>query len=449
MSQHSPILHRDLRGDHRVAARGHGVYLYDTTGRRYLDAAGGSAVNVIGHGVAEITAELPYLHAELTYTYGDTFVNPWQLELADRVSAMSPIRDPWIMFVSSGSEATETAIKLARQFHVERGNANKWKVISRWQSYHGNTIGAAALSGRPSWRDMFDPYFFHVPRVSAPYGYRAPTGLSDADLVGYWAEELERVIFHEGAETISAFIAEPVLGSSLVGVVPPPGYYQRIREICDEHDILFIADEVLAGYGRTGRNFSIDHWSVVPDIITAAKGVGSGYTSIGVCILAERIGATIRDTSGRHTQGFTYSGLPIACHIATKVNDFIVQHDLVEHSRTAGLYLRARLEELQQKHDAIGDVRGLGTLAGIEFVADRTTKEPFDPAMRVAQSVVRACAERGVIVNTGTPSSAYGAGGDQIQITPPYVISNPEIDELVDALDGAITETLASVRVGS
>lgn len=434
----SAVFHRDLTRPQKMIERSSGMYIYDTEGRGYLDGVGGVAVNIIGHAVPEITDAIGRHGSELSFAYSAVFTNPWQEQLADALVKMSPFDNASVYFVSGGSEANETAIKLARQYHLERGNRSKWKVMSRWQAYHGNTLATLGLSGRPTWRHGFDPYFVPNPRVSAPYAYRAPHGIDEAALADYWIEEFERVIFHEGAETISAFIAEPVIGSSLVGVVPPADYYQRIRAICDRHDILFIADEVLAGYGRTGKNFSIDHWGVLPDILTAGKGVGSGYVPIAACVVSEHVADTIKNGSGRHSQGFTFSGMPMSCFIGTRVYDYVQEHNLVDRSARMGEYLHAGLRALKGRTEAVGDVRGLGLLAGIELVEDRASKKPFAAERHIAKRVVAACEDAGLLVLEGTPDANYGNGGDLIQISPAYIIDEPQIDEMLQIIENSI-----------
>ena len=414
------------------------MYVEDADGRRYLDGVGGIAVNIIGHAVPEITRDLHSRREEMSFTYGAVFTNPWQEELARRLVDMSPFEKASAYLVSGGSEANEVAIKLARQYHLERGQSSKWKIVSRWEGYHGNTLATIAISGRPSWRHGFDPYFVTSPKVSAPYEYRAPVEIDRDRLVDYWIEEFRQLLFHEDPRTVAAFIAEPVIGTSLVGVVPPPGYYEGIRQVCDENDVLFIADEVLAGYGRTGKNFSIQHWDVLPDIITVGKGVGSGYAPLAACILSAHVADTIADGSGRHTQGFTYSGNALACYIGVQVNEYVREHQLIARSAEMGQYLHARLGDLKDCTSAIGDVRGRGLLGGIELVADRDTKQPFPESQLVAAGVVAECAAHGVLV-AAAPRGTLPQGGDLLQVSPAYVIEEAEIDRLVEVLGKAIS----------
>ena len=436
------VFRRDLATPQPVAVRGAGMYVEDGDGKRYLDGVGGIAVNIIGHAVPEITRDLHARREELSFTYGAVFTNPWQEELARRLVDMSPFDRASAYLVSGGSEANEVAIKFARQYHLERGQSSKWKIVSRWEGYHGNTLATSAVSGRPSWRHGFDPYFVTSPKVSAPYAYRAPAEVDHGRLVDYWIDEFRQLLFHEDPRTVAAFIAEPVIGTSLVGVVPPPGYYEGIRQVCDENDVLFIADEVLAGYGRTGKNFSIEHWDALPDMITAGKGVGSGYAPLAACILSGAVADTIADGSGKHTQGFTYSGNALASYIGVQVNDYVNEHRLIERSAELGGYLQAQLRELAESTPAIGDVRGKGLLGGIELVSDRCTKQPYPEERGVAAGVVAECAAQGVLVAAG-PRGTLLDGGDLLQISPAYIVERAEIDRIVDVLGTAISIVVA------
>ena len=444
-SSGSPVMHRNLRRDYVEIARGKGVYLYDTDGRAYLDAVGGVAVNVIGHGVQEIGDAIAANVEQTSFAYSAAFTTPWQEQLAARLVSIAPYDDASVFFTSGGSEANETAIKLARQYHVERGNSQKWKVVARWQSYHGNTLTTLAVSGRPSWRGPYDPYLMSAPHIVPPYCYRCPLGKTYPTCGVACADDLERTILLEGPETISAFIAEPVVGTSLAGVVPVPEYYAKIREICDRYDILFIADEVLTGYGRTGKAFSIDHWGVRPDILTLGKGAGSGYVPLAACIADASVVDVLRAGSGRFLHGFTYSGMPISCFVGVQVFDYVVKHSLFERSATNGAYLHEQLARMAVQREHVGDIRGLGMLAGVEIVADRETRQPFDKALGITDRVVAAAEQRGLLLREGTPDANYGAGGDQIQISPPYVISTAEIDELVALLGESIDVVLDGI----
>lgn len=403
----SAVLHRDLTKSYRQFVAGDGVYLIDDAGRRYLDAAGGVAVNVVGHGERKITDAIAAHGAEVNYVYGAAFTSPWQEELARDLAGVTKLTAPKVFFCSGGSEANETAVKLARQYHVERGEPRRWKIISRWQGYHGNTLGMLSVSGRPSWRSIHDPYLFQVPHIDPPYCYRCPYGLTYPSCGVRCAEDLERTIRLEGPETIAAFIAEPVIGTSVTGVVPVPEYYSRIREICDEFGILFIADEVLCGYGRTGRSCAIDHWGVVPDIITMGKALGSGYAALAACVADEHVVEALRRGSGQFVHGFTYSGLPLSCFIGVQVYDMIQDACLFDRSAEQGKYLFEQLAVLS-RHPIVGDIRGLGLLAGVEFVADRETRRPFPTELNLTERIVTRAEERGLLLRQGVGGANYG-----------------------------------------
>lgn len=441
----SSVLHRDLKREYKSVVRGEGVYLFDQDGRRYLDAVGGVAVNIIGHGVQEIGDAVARNVQQTSFAYGAAFTSPWQEELARNLVTIAPFDEASVYFTSGGSEANETAVKLARQYHLERGNAQKWKVVSRWQSYHGNTLTTLGLSGRPSWRGPYDPYLIPSPHIVPPYCYRCPFERTYPSCGVACADDLERTILQEGPETISAFIAEPVVGTSLAGVVPVPEYYARIREICDRYDILFIADEVLTGYGRTGKAFSIDHWGVRPDILTLGKGVGSGYVPLAACIADAAVIDPLRSGGGKFTHGFTYSGMPISCFIGQQVFDYVMEHDLFAASATNGAYLHERLRDMAETREYVGDVRGLGMLAGVELVADHESKRPFPREQAITDRIVIDAEARGLLLREGTPDANYGRGGDQIQISPAYVITREQIDVVVDLLAESIDAVVATV----
>jgi adenosylmethionine-8-amino-7-oxononanoate aminotransferase len=436
----SSVFYRDFNRPWKAFKSGDGCYLIDEDGRRYLDAAGGVAVNIVGHGETRIVEALRSFEHEVNYVYGAAFTSSWQEELATDIVGISPFDSGRVFFTSGGSEANETAVKLARQYHVERGEPRRWKVISRWLGYHGNTLSMLSVSGRPSWRSLYDPYLFNSPKIDPPYCYRCPYQKSFPSCEIACADALERAILLEGPETVAAFIAEPVLGTSVSAVVPVPGYYERIREICDQYGVLFISDEVLCGYGRTGTAFAINHWDVVPDIITIGKGLGSGYAPLAACLASDEVVDVIKKGSGRFVHGFTYSGLTLSCFIGVQVFDLIMEKQLFKQSKSMGAYLLERLTPLAERHEMIGDVRGLGLLAGIEFVADRSTRRPFDPSLEVTERVVALAEGKGLLLRQGAADANYGKGGDHVQISPPYVIGPQEINEMVEILDAVLTE---------
>jgi adenosylmethionine-8-amino-7-oxononanoate aminotransferase len=435
---------RDFAKTYPIMVRGKGVFLYDQAGREYLDAAGGIAVVNVGHGVPEIIAAMTEQAQKVAFVHGGSFANEPGIALAEELATWAPKGLGHVLLLNGGSEATETAMKLARQYHLERGKAGKYRIISRWTSYHGNTIGALSMSGRTAWRREFTPYLLNFPKIEAPYCYRCPYGKTTATCGTACAEALERVIMLEGADSIAAFIAEPVIGTSAAGATPPPEYYPRIREICDKHDILFIADEVINGIGRTGRNFGIDHWDVVPDIITTAKPLSGGYAPLAAVLLHDKVVNAIAKGSGHTMQGFTYSGHPVSAAVGLAVLKYIKAHDLVANAARIGHLLLERLKSLK-RFPITGDVRGTGLMIGVEFVADQASKRPFPPELGVTRRIVEATFEQGVMVVPGMSGMIDGVNGDHIQITPPYTFSEANVEQLVTALEKAVQKVITQV----
>ena len=442
----SAVFYRNVKHPLEKIVRGEGVYLYDAKGRRYLDAVGGTSVVSIGHGVKEIYEAVGREAGNITYAFSGHFTTRWQEELAEAILSVAPADMRKVYFMCSGSEANETAVKMARQYHLHRGKPRKYKIIARWQGYHGITLGMLALSGRPSWREPFDPYLMSVPRISPPYCYRCPYDKTYPGCAVACADELERCILQEGPDTVAAFIAEPIIGTSVTGVVPVPEYYKKVREICDRHDMLFIADEVLCGYGRTGYPFAIQPWGVSPDIVTMGKAISSGYAPLSATVAsAQVVDAFARSASGEFTHGSTHSGNAMACFIGLQVHNYMRAHNLFARPGQLGAYLHERLAGLAAKHAIVGDTRGRGLLAGVEFVADRKSHLPWPAEAKVTERIVASARQRGVMLIPGIKDANYGRGGDHIQITPPYVISEAEVDIIVDILDEAIAEVAATL----
>ncbi|MFB3817873.1 MAG: aspartate aminotransferase family protein [Candidatus Methylomirabilales bacterium] len=435
---------RDFKKTYPVMVRGQGVYLYDAAGREYLDAVGGISVVNVGHGVPEIIAAMQAQAEKVAFVHGGSFANEAAMALCEELATWAPAGMRKVVLLSGGSEATETAMKLARQYHLERGKPRKSRIISRWTSYHGNTIGALSMSGRTAWRKDFTPYLLNFPKIQPPYCYRCPYAASHPACGIACADELERTITFEGADDIAAFIAEPVIGTSAAGVTPPPEYYPRIREICDRHDILFIADEVITGVGRTGKNFAIEHWGVVPDMITTAKALSSGYLPLAAVILHDRVYDAIAQGSGQMTQGFTYSGHPLCASVGLAVLKYLKAHRLVENAGRIGTLLLRRLEELK-RFPIVGDVRGTGLILGVEFVADQASKRPFPPELGVTRRIVDATLAERVMVVPGMSGMIDGRAGDHIQISPPYIFTEEHVERLVGALTVAIQKVMREV----
>jgi adenosylmethionine-8-amino-7-oxononanoate aminotransferase len=422
-----------------MAVRAEGIYIYDNEGKRYLDGSGGAVVVGIGHGVKEIADAMVGQAGRIAFAHGSQFTTQSAVDLASKLVKLAPAGLARVYFLSGGSEAIETAVKLARQYQVERDKPSKYKVISRWTSYHGNTLGALALSGHTGRRRLYLPLMQHTPHIAPAYCYRCPFGRVPEQCNLECALDLEKTILYEGPDSVSAFIAEPMVGATAGALVPRDGYFQKIREICDRYDVLFIADEVMTGIGRTGKNFGINHWDVVPDMIVVGKGLSSGYTPIYTVIVKDAIHDAIKEGTGTFIHGHTYSQNPLSCAVACAVLDYIGEHKLVKQSADRGSYLFKALERLT-RHEFVGDIRGKGLFAGIEFVKDRKTKAPFDPKLKLNGIVANRAFQNGLITYPGG-GGADGVNGDHLLLAPPLIIKEEEIDSMVSILDETFAET--------
>ncbi|HDL90688.1 MAG TPA: aspartate aminotransferase family protein [Thermodesulforhabdus norvegica] len=431
------VFYRVPKRHYPVVDRGEGIYIWDDTGKRYIDGSGGAAVVTIGHGVGEIMEAMVRQARRIAYTHGTHFTSEAAKECAERLCRLVPDqRLNRVYFLSGGSEAVEAAVKVARQYWEEIGERDRYKIISRWGSFHGNTAGALALGGNTGKRRFYHPILMHTPHIMPCYCYRCPfkkkPELCDLEC----ADQLERTIKYEGPETIAAFIAEPVVGATAGAVIPRDGYWERIREICDFYNVLLIADEVMTGIGRCGENFCVDRWGVVPDIIVLAKGLSSGYTPLGAIIVKDFIYHAIISGSGSFLHGHTYGQNPLSTAIGAAVLKYIEKHSLIERAREMGKVFAERLNELNE-FDMVGDVRCIGLFAGVEFVANKKTKKTFNPALKVAHQVFDEAFKRGLITYPGT-GGADGIRGDHLLLAPPYIITEEQIDEMVGILKDAI-----------
>jgi len=435
------VFHRRLDHDYPTVAYGQGAYLYDSAGRRYLDAAGGALVVNVGHGVTEVVQAMAEQARQVAFAHSTQFTSGPLEAYAAALGEVSPIAGPWVYLVSGGSEATETAIKLARQVCLARGEPGRYKVIARWGSYHGATLGALSASGRTPLRRPYAPLLLDVPHIPPAYCYRCPFGAAYPACGVACADALEAEIRRQGPETVAAFIAEPVVGATLAAAAPPPEYWPRVRHICDRYGVLLIADEVMTGLGRTGRWFAVQHWGVTPDVVVAAKGASGGYFPLGLLLVKGELVAAIRNGPGNFTHGFTYANGVVAAAVGLAVLRYLQTHDLVAASARLGGYL---LQELAALRDlpAVGDVRGLGLMAGVELVADKASRRPFERAQKVAERVQAAAMARGLIVYYGS-GLANGLDGDAILLGPPFVVTQAQIDEMAAVLRQAIVEVTA------
>ncbi len=442
------VFYRNQNWEYPRIIKGEGVYLYGEDGKRYLDACSGSAVANIGHGNKEIAEYTKELMERIAFTHLSRWTVDTIEDCAKKIAEWTPGDLNHSYFVSGGSEATESAIKLARQYFVERdgGKTSKWKVISKWTSFHGNTLGSLAITGITGRKKMFDPMLVQFPKIPQFYHYRNQWGcetLEESSIKS--AEALEIEILRQGPENIMAFISEPVVGSAAPGVHPAPIYFKMIREICTKYDILWIDDEVMAGFGRTGKKMAVEHYGdLVPDIMCTAKGMSCGYTPIGAAVANDEIFNTIMvKGSGSFHHGHTYAGNPLSAGIAHKVISIMERENYVENAAKQGDYLLGKLESLY-KYPIVGEVRGKGLMIGIEFVKDQKTKLPFETSEKINGIITNHCMVEGIVPYPGG-GSADAVRGDHIQITPPINISTEEVDELFEGIEKAIQKTCEQV----
>jgi adenosylmethionine-8-amino-7-oxononanoate aminotransferase len=434
----SKIIHRSLRGTLPFAVSAEGVYLTDRDGKRYIDGSGGAAVSCLGHGHPDVLAAMHAQIDKVAYAHTSFFTTDVAEELADTLIASAPPGIGNVYFVSGGSEAIEAALKMARQYYVETGEPERSIFIARRQSYHGNTLGALAVGGNEWRRKQFAPILIDVGRVSPCYEYRDrradETPEQYSERLG---DELEGEIQRIGPRKIIAFIAEPVVGATLGAVTATPGYFKRVRQICDRYGILFIADEVMCGMGRTGSLHAVDQEGVRPDLMAIAKGLGGGYQPIGAVLASSRIVEAFRKGSGMFQHGHTYIGHATACAAALAVQKVFARDKLIEQVRSRGAYLEQRLRETFANHPYVGDLRGRGLFRGIELVADRTTKKPFDPELKLHAKVKSEAMNEGLLCYP-MGGTIDGVTGDHVLLAPPFICTEAQIDEIVDKLARAI-----------
>ena len=441
----SKVFHRHTKQAPPTAARGEGVYIVDTAGRRYLDASGGAAVSCLGHSHPVVIQAIKDQLDKVPYAHTAFFTSEASEALADHLIARAPDGLDRVYFVSGGSEANETALKLARQYFIEIGQPERCRFIARLQSYHGNTLGALAVGGNMWRREPYRPLLMDTSHIAPCYAYRHKTDAESEDAYGQRvADELETEIERLGPETVAAFIAEPVVGATAGAVPAVPGYFTRIREICDRHGVLLILDEVMCGMGRTGTLYASEQDGVAPDILTCAKGLGAGYQPIGAVLAAGRIYDAIAAGSGAFQHGFTYIGHPTACAGALAVQQTIEQDDLLENVRRQGAALHEALVERFGNHHHVGDIRGRGLFIGLELVHDRPSKEPFDPALKLHARIKAQAFERGLICYPAG-GTVDGKRGDHILLAPPFIVNAAQIGEIVDTLGTALDAALADV----
>lgn len=452
MSSKSHVFHRAPKISMPTAVKGDGVYIIDSQGKRYLDGSGGAAVSCLGHSDPDVIAAIKHQVDAISFAHSGFFTSEPAEELADFLMTRAARGMPGGMraayFVSGGSEAVEAALKMARQYHLERKEPTRSRFIARRQSYHGNTLGALAVGGNVWRREPYAPLLMDVSLISPCFAYRDKRDDESEHEYGQRvANELETEILRLGAENVAAFIAETV-GGATAGVIPPvAGYFKRIREICDQYGVVMILDEVMSGMGRTGTLFACEQDGVTPDIVCIAKGLGAGYQPIGATLVTEKVYDAFVGGSGAFLHGHTYMGHPTACAAALAVQKKIEKLDLLKAVNVQGDLLVDKLHARFGNHANVGDIRGRGLFQGIEFVADRTTKATFDPAAKLNARIKKHAFEEGLICYPGG-GTADGARGDHVLLAPPFIITDAQLDELVDKLAHAVDISLAEIGAG-
>lgn len=417
--------------------RAEGIYLWDKAGKRYLDGSSGAMVSNIGHSNPAVLEAMRAQMEKSTFGYRLHFQTEASETLADRTAALCPGGLDRVFFVSGGSEAVESTLKLARQYALSRGEAQRYKVISRMPSYHGSTLGALAVTGYAPLSAPFDPMMVRMPKIPAPRAYLDGRDPEDTATGLHYANMLEQKILDEGPETVLAFIVEPVGGASTGALVPPAGYMRRIREICDACGVLLIHDEVMSGGGRTGRFWGAEHWDVVPDLISISKGFGGGYVPLGAMIARGDIVEAVLDAGG-FAHGHTYAGNPLACAAGVAVIDEIERQGMVGNAARMGELLKSRLSALMNRYPFIGDVRGQGLLLAFELVADRMTMEPLPKSLNAFNRLVDIAYDKGLIIYSRRTRG--GLSGDHFLVCPPMIVTEDGIDEIMDKLTAALDD---------
>ena len=450
MHHESHILHRQLRGNYPVAVRAQGCWITDRAGKRYLDASGGAAVSCLGHGHPAVLAAMHAQIDRIAYAHTSFFSTEVAEQLADTLIASAPQSDKQrashAYLVSGGSEAMEAALKLARQYFVEKGEPQRARFIARRNSYHGNTLGALAVGGNRWRRRQFAPLLIDVEHVAPTYAYRDQRDDESPEQYGErLAKDLAAAVERIGGENVIAFVAETVGGATSGALTPPPGYFQRVREICDRNGMLLILDEVMCGMGRTGTLHACQQEGIAPDLIAIAKGLGGGYQPVGAVLIDGNVIDTIGTGSGFFQHGHTYIGHPVACAAALAVQQVLARDKLVERCAQQGALLGERLADAFRDHPHVGDMRGRGLFRAIELVADRASKQPFDPALKLHAKVKKAAMEAGLMCYP-MGGTIDGAHGDHVLLAPPFIITDDELDLLIERLTDAVDTGVQSVK---
>lgn len=448
------FFYRNLKKSYPVVSEGRGVWVTDTDGKAYLDGCSGAVVSNVGHGVQEVKDAVVRQMERISFAHTSQFVSEAGLHLAEMLTESAPANfnvGGRVYFVSGGSEAVETALKMARGYYVEQGETKRKITISRWYSYHGSTRGALSATGHPARRTPYLPLLSEEPHISPAHPYRCkcecPGVCSSAECTLRLADELEGAILQAGPENVMAFIAEPVVGAALGAAVPGPEYWPRVREICTKYGVVLIADEVMTGLGRVGKNFGCDLWDVHPDIIALGKGLSAGYMPLGAVMASAKVVNGFESKSGVFEHGFTYSGHPLSCAAGVAVLQYMRERQLVQRVSAGEADFFKRLNDLMQ-FEIVGNVRGRGFLAGVELVADRATKKPFPSDLRIGQRIAAQAQSEGLLIYPGS-GSIDGVRGDHFIVAPPFTITDAEMDQLFSKLAIAIAAVQKNVLATS
>ncbi len=440
----SNIFHRRLDYKYPVIERGKGIYLFDEEGNKYIDGVGGALVANLGHGVKEIAKKIGQLAEKTSFLHASQFTTRHMENYARKLCKVAPKGMNKVYFVSGGSEAVETAIKMARQYHYDSGNKGKYKIIYTFPGYHGSTVGALAVTPKKSFREIFEPYLPKHPRIPSYFCYHCPYKKSYSTCKIQCAWELEKTIKKAGPETVAAFIIEPIIGASAGAVVPPPEYFSIIRRICDKYNILLIADEIMTGFGRTGKWFACQHFKVAPDILVAGKGIAAGFVPLSAVFCANKIFQAIKNGSGGFNHGFTFVNNSLTTGVGAVTLEYVQKRKLVEQCAKKGKYLLSKINALKNKFDIIGDVRGKGLMTAVEFVQNRKSREPFPRSVHLAEKILQTAQRKGLILYFCL-SFVDGVNGDAVMVAPPFTISKKEINKIIKIFSESILEVEKSL----
>lgn len=438
MKRENNVLNADFFRNYPRISSGKGIYMYTEDGEEIIDGASGPVLVSLGHGIAEIAEAMKAQAEKLAFAHRDDCVTPILEEACTNIYEASDHDLAKTFYVAGGSEANEIAIKLARNYHLVQGKVGKYKVISRWQSYHGSSMGVLSLSGFTKRRSGYEPYLHEFGHIPPAYCYRCWFGKECGKCNLECAQALENEILVQGPETVSAFIAEPISGMSLCAAEPAEGYFREIRRICDKYDVVMILDEVMTGIGRTGKMFAYKHYGAVPDMVSTGKAISGGYFPLAAVSVTAEFYKELYDNKGDFTPGYSWSGNPLGAAVAVAAFDYLKKHNLVERSAKMGAYLKKKIEEALFRHPTVGDVRGRGLMVGIELVKDKETKECFDPGVKYSLQMNREALDQQMIIESSSGCNR-GQSGDALVIAPAFIITEEQIDEIVFRLDKVIT----------